>query len=226
MGLSAAAPPLVEQTVTRLRRDLLAGVHGPGVKLKVEHLSARYGCSSSPLREALNQLAHEGLVISGDRRGFRVASMSLEDFEDITRLRLLLDIQALKESIELGTDEWEARSLAAFHRLQRVEARLPEGPVVLNDEWSALHKDFHMALLSATRSPRLKQTCSSLFDQAERYRRFSAMHRNEPRSKSREHEAILQATIGRNTDKAVDLLNGHIRRTQDHVTEAIARLTP
>ncbi|GAA2118733.1 GntR family transcriptional regulator [Actinomadura napierensis] len=200
-----------------MRQDLLSGVHEPGSKLKVELLRTRYGYSSSPLREALNRLTQEGLVVADQRRGFRVAPMSAEDFADITRLRLLLDLQALEESIEHGDDEWEVRSVSAFYRLQKIEARLPEGPLVLNAEWSARHKDFHMALLSATPSPRLLGLCSNLFDQAERYRRFSAKYRTERRAKSDEHQAILDATVERNKTEAVTLLTNHIVRTRESV---------
>lgn len=212
-----AAPPLVDQAADRLRHDMLCGVHVPGTKLKVDLLRSHYGYSSSPLREALNRLTQEGFVVADQRRGFRVAPMSTEDFADITRLRLLLDIQALEDSIRLGDDEWEVRSVSAFYRLQKVEERFPDGPLVLNDDWSARHKEFHMALISATDSPRLADLCSNLFDQAERYRRFSAKYRTSPRSKSNEHEAILNAAVRRDVAEATELLTGHIRRTQRSV---------
>ncbi|MFI6367716.1 GntR family transcriptional regulator [Nocardia sp. NPDC050630] len=224
MSTATAPPPLVEQTVARLRQDLLSNVHRPGDKLKVDHLRDVYGCSSSPLREALNRLTYEGLVVADERRGFRVAPMTVDDFSDITRLRLILDIQALEESIAVGEDEWEARAVAAFYRLQKVEERLPDGPTVLDGEWTQLHKAFHMTLLSATTSPRLLQTCSNLFDQAERYRRFSAAHRTQPRSKSGEHEAILEATIERNRAEATALLAGHITRTQQDIAALMPKL--
>lgn len=224
MAAVSVAPPLVEQTITRLRQDLLSGVHPPGAKLKVDHLSREYGCSSSPLREALNRLTHEGLVIADERRGFRVAPMSVEDFADITRMRLIVDIQALEESIAAGDDDWEARAVASFHRLQRVEERLHDGPLVLDAEWSELHKAFHMSLVSATTSPRMLSMSSSLFDQAERYRRLSAAHRTQTRSKSGEHEAILSATIGRDRREATALLTGHITRTQQDIAVILPRL--
>jgi len=81
-----------------------------------------------------------------------------------------------------------------------------------------------MTLLSATTSPRLMQTCSSLFDQAERYRRFSAAHRIQPRSKSGEHEAILNATVDRNRTEATALLAGHITRTQQDIATIMPSL--
>lgn len=224
MRAATVSPPLVEQTIMRLRQDLLSGVHRPGEKLKVDHLGREYGCSSSPLREALNRLTHEGLVIADERRGFRVSPMSVADFADITRMRLILDVQALEESMAVGGDDWEARAVAAFHRLRKVEERLPDGPAVLNSEWRDLHKAFHMALLSATTSPRMFDTCSNLFDQAERYRRFSAAHRVQPRSKSGEHEAILAATIERSRSEATALLSSHITRTQQDIASIMPRL--
>lgn len=223
MSVVTASAPLVEQAVDRLRQDLLSGVYQPEAKLKVEMLSKEYGYSSSPLREALNRLTQEGLVVADQRRGFRVAPMSATDFADITRLRLLVDLQALEESIDSGDDEWEVRSVSAFYRLQKVEARLPDGPLVLNAEWSARHKEFHMALLSGTRSLRLRSLSSTLFDQAERYRRFSATHRSAPRSKSAEHKAILDATVKRDKKEAVALLTRHISRTEQNVVAALER---
>lgn len=219
MTVIAVPQPLVDQAVDQLRQDLLSGVHGPGTKLKVDMLRAHYGYSSSPLREALNRLTQEGLVAVDQRRGFRVAGMSAEDFADITRLRLFVDLQALEEAIEHGDDEWEVRSVAAFHRLQKVETRFPEGPLVLNAEWSARHKEFHMALLSGTSSARLMGICSNLFDQAERYRRYSAKYRSQTRSKADEHKAILEATMKRDKPEAIRLLTAHISRTQTNIAD-------
>lgn len=215
--------PLVEQALTRLRQDLLTGVHEAGTKLKIDRLQQRYGYSSSPLREALNRLTHEGLVVADERRGFRAAPMSLDDFADITKLRLLVDGQGISDSIRLGGDDWESQSVAAFHRLQTVESRMPEGPLVLNDEWSRLHRHFHMTLLSASGSPRLQYLSASLFDQAERYRRFAAERRVRPRSKSEEHQAILNAAMDRDSRIAGELLERHICRTQEDVSTLFKR---
>ncbi|MCS5735736.1 GntR family transcriptional regulator [Herbiconiux daphne] len=218
MSILAPTPPLVEIAVERLREDILSGELAPGGKLKIDALQTRYGYSSSPLREALNRLTRERLVIADQRRGFRVAPMSFEDFTDITRLRLLLDVQALEQSIDLHDDEWEVRSVAAFYRLQQVESRLPDGPLVLNSEWSLRHKEFHIALLSGATSPRLLDLCSSLFDQAERYRRFTARHRPTARAKANEHQAILDAAVAQNPADARSLLTAHILRTQNNLT--------
>ena len=89
-----------EQAFQALRMDVLSGQHAPESKLKVEALQNHYGFSSSPLREALNRLVQEGLVKADERRGFRVAPMSPHDLADITKMRLMLDVTALHESIQ------------------------------------------------------------------------------------------------------------------------------
>ena len=115
-----AGLPLTEQALLRLRRDVTMGVFEPGKKLKVDELQAIYGFSSSPLREALSKLSQEGLIRADDRKGFRVAEISKDDLQDITRMRLMLDIQALELAIELGDDEWEAEIVSAHYKLDKL----------------------------------------------------------------------------------------------------------
>lgn len=218
----AEAPPRVEQAFHRLRKDVLVGTFPAGAKLKVDELQEAYGFSSSPLREALSRLAQEGLVRADERRGFRVAPINAEDLADITRMRLMLDVQALAEAIQCGDDKWEAAIVAAFYRLEKVESRLSDGPVILDDEWSALHRDFHTALIAACPSERQRNWSASLFDQAERYRRYSARWRKAPRRKSNEHKRLMEATLKRDTATASALLQEHILGTQRNV-EAVLK---
>lgn len=206
--------PLTEQAFRRLRQDVLTGTFAAGEKLKLDVLQEHYGFSSSPLREALSRLSQEGLVRADERRGFRVSPLSVDDMADITRLRLMLDPEALAAAIDAGDDAWEAAIVAAFHRLEKVEKRLSDGPVVLDDEWSELHRSFHMSLIAACPSERLRMWSASLFDQAERYRRLSARMRQTARRKSNEHRRIMDATLGRDKATASALLTEHIRSTQ------------
>ncbi|TNF56427.1 MAG: FCD domain-containing protein [Burkholderiales bacterium] len=215
-----AETPLVDQAFARMRRDVLIGNFAAGTKLKVDELQKAYGVSSSPLREALSRLAQEGLVRADERRGFRVAPLSATDLVDITRMRIMLDVPALKDAIREGKDDWEANIVAAFHRLEKIESRLSDGPVVLDEEWSALHRGFHMSLIAACPSQRQLAWSASLFDQAERYRRFSARYRKTLKRKSAEHRRIMEATLQRDSTTACTLLKEHIQSTLQNV-EAI-----
>ena len=220
---AATAGTVSEQAFLSLRRDVLQGEHPPGAKLKLELLQVQYGFSSSPLREALNRLAQEGLVRADERRGFRVAPISVEDMADITRMRLMIDVSALRDAIAAGDDAWEADLLASFHRLERLESRLPEGPVVLDADWVQRHRDFHRALLAACPSQRQLALSASLFDQAERYRQISGRHRQSLRRKNEEHRRLMQAALKRDADTACMLLSEHMLSTQRNVVAALRK---
>ena len=212
-----------EQAFQALRNDVLSGVHCSEAKLKIDKLQSLYGFSSSPLREALNRLTQEGLVHADERRGFKVAPISPEDLADITKMRLMIDVPALREAIELGGDSWEADIVACFHRLSKIESRLPDGPVVLDAEWTDHHRAFHRALIAACTSQRQLTLSMSLFDQAERYRQFSARNRRVLKRKDEEHKILMCAVLNREVEQSVTLLAEHIESTQRNVLIAFTQ---
>lgn len=215
--------PLIEVALTKMKKAIVCCELAPGEKLKVAELSKIYGLSSSPIREALNRLTQDGVVEASDNKGFRVAPISTADFRDITRMRCLLECEALSDAIRYGDDSWEADVLGAFHRLNLMEKKLGSGVLVLDDEWSARHKAFHFSLFGACPSPLLLKMIDSLFDRAERYRRYSAKQRIRQRHKGNEHQELMDAALSRDSDKAVTLLRNHIQDTLERTVEAIER---
>lgn len=193
----------------------------PGARLRVEELSQRLGVSSSPLREALSRLAGQGLVTAHENRGFRVAPLTLEGLTDLTRVRLIVEREALREALDHGDDAWEARLVAAAHSLALVEQRLGPGPLALDEQWSTRHRDFHLATYAGARSPLLQSLVADLFDAAERYRRYSARHRQAPRHKHAEHQDLLAAVLARDPGRATGLLAQHISSTEQNVAAAL-----
>jgi GntR family transcriptional regulator, carbon starvation induced regulator len=221
-------PPLSQQAVHILRQQILYGEIPPGQKLRVEVLQREHGLSSSPLREALSRLVAEGLVVADDHRGFRAAPMSAADLDDITNLRLVVEPAALAQSVANGDDAWEAGIVAAFHRLERIRARIAQGEVPFNAEWTERHKEFHAALIAAAGSPRLLAICSGLFDESERYRRFSAATTNRTlvRDTSAEHRRLMDSALARDGERAVTLLRKHISLTAKRTFELLQARHP
>jgi DNA-binding GntR family transcriptional regulator len=217
---------LVNQGYAALRSGIVRGTYPPGVRLKLDTLQQALGVSSSPLREALNRLVAEGLVEVEEGRGFRAAQISAKEFGELTHLRLLIEVDALDRAVELGDDEWEGRVVSASHKLRRVEDRLLESDRTdhsVDEEWSARHRLFHMALLSGCANPRQMQFCGTLFDQAERYRRICRQLSKQPRKKTQEHKAIEEAALGRDRALAVQLLTAHIQKTADRVAAILRK---
>jgi DNA-binding GntR family transcriptional regulator len=194
-----------------LRTDLIFAKYPPGSKLRIEQLASDYGVGATPLREALNRLAAEGFVASTGQRGFRVTEMSLEDLNDLTALRINLDSVALRQSVLSGDDEWEARVVAAFYRLTKVETSQFRTPL----DWELRNREFHAALASACKSKRLHRFCDILYDQHKRYRNLSLSDNSKTRELHAEHTAIYEAALARDVEKAVAANALHITRTAE-----------
>ena len=207
---------LAENAYLQLRHDIVTGKHRPGSKLRVEHLKKQYQVGAGTLREALLLLVTDALVTVQGQRGFRVAPISLDDFQDITRVRTVLEAEALALSIAHGDEVWESNAVAAFHRLTRVEERLHQGDVGF-DEWEARNRAFHSSLLAACPSRWTLHFLSILYQQSERYRRLVLGNPTVPRDVHAEHRALLEATLQRDAKTACRLLIHHIEKTLEVV---------
>lgn len=225
-ALTEPEAPLAEKAYRELRASIVRCEFEPGARLRVEELGRRFDVSSSPVREALNRLAEQGLVRTLENRGFRVAPLTAEGISDLVRVRLLIECEVLRDSMLHGHDGWEASVVASAHALALSERRLGDEPRQLNDEWAARHRAFHLSLYGACTSPMLLDLVDVLFDKAERYRRWTARHRSEPRNKNAEHQGLMSAVLSRKADKAIDLLRKHIVRTERLASSILTGASP
>src|SRR5262245_57438916 len=114
-----SAKTLATHALHALRKNILDGVLAPGSRLRIDELRLRFGMGASPLREALSQLAAEGLVQRLDQRGFRVATADPAELSDLIASRCLIEAAALRASIAAGDEAWEERIVIAHRRLSR-----------------------------------------------------------------------------------------------------------
>lgn len=217
---SLAGPTRSQNAYEQLRSEILLGKLEPGTKLKIDVLQRSYALSNTPLREALNRLSAEKLVVADGRRGFRVSPISADDFQDLTNFRLMVELEAMAQSIRKGGDNWEADVLASAHRLDLLEGVRGAERNARPDAWTERHKAFHGALVAGCGSPRLLASWSEMFDQAERYRRLSGRLRTKPRDARIEHRRLAKLAVARNTE-VIELLREHIMRTAQHVMDIL-----
>ena len=214
---------LVERAYLGLRQGIVSGKLAPGERLRVEHLKDEYEVGAGTLREALSLLLSDALVTAEGQRGFRVAPISLADLEDLTNTRVLIETEALRQSIRHGDAKWEADLVAAFHLLTQVEARADR---VDPEQFEPRNKAFHEALIAGHRSPWSKYMLGILFRHSERYRnlnmRLTAAHAAQ-RDVHREHEEIFRAAIDRQEARAALALEAHVRLTLDIVKRQAPR---
>lgn len=201
-----------------VRGDILAGRHAPGKKLKIQDLATELKVSPGAVREALSRLVPEQLVVSRDQRGFAVAPLSIGDLEDLTDLRCNIEAIALRRSVERGDINWEARLLAAAHRLRVTPQLAPGDEIQLSPAWAMAHAEFHNALVAACGSRRLLALHAQLYEQSERYRGLSAPIES-ARDVPAEHQEIVDLALARDADGLVDATIDHIRTTTNLIVE-------
>jgi DNA-binding GntR family transcriptional regulator len=203
-----------ESAYKRIRTDIITGHLAPGRKLRLDALRRDYGASISTLRETLNRLVSEKLVVAEGQRGFEVVPISAANLREIAALRQLLECHALRQSFAQGDLEWEARVIAAHHKLAQMETRMASGDRSDTDLWKRYDWQFHQALVSACGSQVLMHAHAAIFERYLRYQMIALSYRGA--IAAAEHLAMKEAALRRDADEGCALLERHIAGGVEH----------
>lgn len=210
---AATADTLSERAAALVEHDIITGLIAPGARLGIVDLVRRYDIGATPLREGLSRLVSRGLIIGIGQRGFRAAEVSREDLLDITRMRTVVELEALRLAIADGDDAWEAGILAALHQIQRYVERNSDRFREGAEDFDRLHKAFHASLLAACGSKRLLTAHSDLYDQAYRYRRVMMRGIDSGEKFVAEHRSLADKVLARDVKAAQIMLERHLAST-------------
>lgn len=213
-----AAEMAGERAYRLIRADILRNRLAPGQKLKLDALRDGYGAGIGTLREALGRLVAERLVVAEGQRGFEVAHFSASELRELASLRLLLESHALDQALRSGDVEWEARVVAAHHKLAQMEDRLGAGDAAALDPWRIFDSEFHRTLVSACGSRTLMATHAAIFDRYQRYQNKALGFRGA--IAVAEHAAMRDAALRRDAAAAREVLATHILGGVDHALAA------
>ncbi|QUS38581.1 FCD domain-containing protein [Tardiphaga alba] len=213
----AASDTLSERAALRLEQDIIAGDLAPGTRLGIVDLVQRYEIGATPMREGLSRLISRGLIVGIGQRGFRVADVSREDLADITRMRTVIEVEAVRLAIENGDDAWEADILGTLHQMRRHIERTGDEFREGAPDFDRLHKGFHTALLATCGSRRLLTAHSELYDQAYRYRRVMMRGFDSGARFVAAHQILADRVLARDVGAAQAMLTSHLHSTLDYV---------
>jgi DNA-binding GntR family transcriptional regulator len=194
----------------RLRQEILDGVFAPGTTLLETALSAKYGVSRTPVREALGRLAQDGLI-ERSTRGFAIKRRSPEEILEIYEARIALETRSAELAAERRTDFDLARMAHVLE--ERRGAADPARFGDLNNSWhDAMRLSAHNAIISDL----LGRLDSLLLI----YRPRTFMPRPDDESVE-EHALILGAISGGDREAARAAMEGHLRRMRDVRIQAL-----
>jgi DNA-binding GntR family transcriptional regulator len=178
-------------------------------------LASQLGVSTTPVREALRDMASEGLVVFDPHRGAIVRPLDMEEVREIYELRITLEPLMVRRVADLITDEQLDRADGLAARM-RIETNL--------STWVELNREFHSVFSEIGEGSRLAGILASLRDSASAYVSLSLEARPEqvPQA-NHEHDELVKLYRERDADGALELTLQHLRSTLAAIEEAHER---
>ena len=197
-----------ETTLLAMRNMIISGQLAVGQPLRQDDLAAKLGISRTPLREALQTLATEGLVRIDPHRGAVVTQPSLQALFDTYQVREAVEVVAGREAATRSTRE-HADGVA------RILADLSSARDY--DRWADLNTQFHAAIYAIVPNTQLLALIEMLRNRAEVYVRILARQDVAARNADDSHEQMLAALRRNDPDTMESLVRSHLRATVDAV---------
>ncbi len=196
-------PPSVrEAAYGHLRDEILAGRLAPGQRVSEPGLARRLGVSRTPVREALQRLAQEGLVELTPARGARVRVLRADEVREVYEARALIEA----EGARLAARHAAPRELAALEQQLRALDALPPDRYA---EQMRVDLDFHTALVDAGRNRALANLYRSLRARMALVRAHAQTLSQRPATRA-QHRAILRALRARDARAAAAAVRRHV----------------
>lgn len=207
---------LREQVVQHVRAEIISGQSAPGTMYSVPGLAEDLGVSTTPVREALLELARNGLIGPVRNRGFKVLEPTLEELEELFEVRELLEVRAA-ELLALRTP-------SKLDDLVRLADDVRDA-VKADDVTGYLETDrrFHHAFVAAAGNALLTEMAMAARDKMRLYGIASRAGRERQAASVTEHYKLIELAMAGNAKSIKALLKGHIRTWQPIFAEVIQK---
>ena len=202
LGSEQVPPHLARGVIEeRLRSAILDGRLPPGTAVRQQELATLFGVSPMPVREALRQLEAQSLLQVVMHKGAVVAPLIGEDAVDTYALRVLLETEALRQSIP-SLDADDIAQARSYIRQLENETR--------HAEIGRLNRLFHMALYSKAKNQKLLRMIEIELNEEERFLRFHLSSMGLGKLTQDDHIALVDAASDKLVDEAIKLLEEHL----------------
>jgi DNA-binding GntR family transcriptional regulator len=195
----------------RLRAEIQRGDLRPGTRLRQGEVAARFGLSTTPVREAFALLQAQGLVRVDPHKGAIVFHPTADDLRHLYEIREALETLAVEKAIKRFTPDRVDELQAILDRMRTTED---------DQEWLALNNEFHIGVYDAAGRPRLSAMIADLRDSASSYIHMSIAHLRGHTKPDDEHQEILDACRDKDLRRARRAVRAHMRNTVEQVIGA------
>jgi DNA-binding GntR family transcriptional regulator len=204
-----------ERIYLALRQEIMRCEIAPGATLDAASIARQYEVSKTPVRDAMQKLAADGLVTILPRSGYRVAPITFQAVHEILDLRAAIGPHAARQAARHAT----AADIAALRQIvSEYAAPLDIGTM------QQVARRFHIAIARCSRNKRVVALSESLFDELERLLRFAIDFSVKTGEHSEEHTALVDAIEAGDGEKAAAIEAAHIKSSREFLIERLMML--
>ena len=214
-----ASLPLSAEILATLSREVLAGDIAPGSKLDEEALCKRFSASRTPIREAVRQLAAQGVVEIRPRQGAFVVQLTVESLAEMFEHMGFLEAACA----ELAAKRHSAQDRVALAESHAACVRAADGADP--DGFYAANTRFHECVYRASHNHYLAAQTIELRNRLEAYRREATFHDGLMRVSIVEHQAVLDAIFAMNGTAAAQCMRRHLDTLQNDAVSIVGMLS-
>lgn len=214
LGTPLQTRSLQETVLDTLRRAILEREIAPGQQINLGKLAEELHVSTMPIREALRELAAEGLVSFEKNKRITVKHLSREDISDLFAIRLPLELTALSRC-------WTRLTPGDLDMLEKLHAQMSK-PGAVGREWFSLNQAFHLKLHEMCGSERLTRVLQTLWCNTGPYFRIFADDERAVARANNEHELLLSALRKGDRREARSVLRMHLQTGLGAISAALA----
>ncbi|MER6015366.1 GntR family transcriptional regulator [Streptomyces bluensis] len=202
--LGGRKPSYRERVADALRAALIAGELRPGEVYSAPGLATRFGVSATPVREAMLDLAKEGLVDTVPNKGFRVTAVSERQLDEYTHIRSLIEIPTTAD-LALTADPADLEALRPL--AQEIVTSAATGDLI-----SYVEADlrFHLGLLSLAGNTHLVEVVRDVRRRSRLYGLTALAEAGRLEASAKEHLELLDALLARDEEAVREVMTRHL----------------
>ena len=194
---------LKEKVYRILRNEILTGQIPGGTHITESIISKRLDVSRTPVREALQRLHQEKLVVPLPRAGYMIEDLSDEDIQDLFSARFDIEVLAIKKAVQYITSD-ELRGME--ENIEKTRACILSGEL---QKVTELDLEFHAIIYRASRSKTFYRICKNLGDLTMKYRHGLNLVQELWKEAIENHTAIYQALCAKDEERAIQAITRH-----------------
>lgn len=194
----------------KLRRSIIMGNRGSGERLSPDAIAKEYNTSVTPVRDALQMLSQEGLVVIKPRSGYFVATITLKHLRDLLDVRRILELSAVERAALRITPE-------QIQELKMVHAGYTGDDDLSYDRYTDENRKFHYLMAKASGNNELAELIARIHDQLARF----MVMRRAGKTMEVTHKKIVDAMEAHEVEAARQALLDDIDRAHEAILDSI-----